>query len=265
MKTLYSKVQELKIPKEIIPILDTTIMLAYRGSISHGTYIPNKDPNSIDDIDIIGAFFNPLEYYFGLSDSKRKGHLEVKKNEWDAVSYELKKLFNLLIKQNPNVLMLLFLKEEHIIHKTDVWQMIIDNKDAFISKYAYHSFAGYANDQLKRMTHFKYEGYMGQKRKSLVERYGYDCKNAAHLIRLLTMCIEYLNTGHMNIDRTEIDAQLFIDIKTGKYKLNDIKEMAEILFEEARFAFEQSNLPEEVNRDKAEVLLVEILKNYFKI
>ena len=31
-----------------------TCLLAYRGSIAHAMYVPGSDPNSIDDIDLMG-------------------------------------------------------------------------------------------------------------------------------------------------------------------------------------------------------------------
>lgn len=239
MKILKSEIDKLNIPREVIPPVDTLIMLGYRGSIAHGTYIPNNDQT---DIDLMGVYIDNIEYYYGLIDNEKKDYLEEKKDEWDAVSYEIRKLFNLLLKQNPNVLMLLFLEEKHIIYKTDIWQMIIDNKECFNSKNAFHSFAGYVNGQLRRKTH----------------------RSASHAIKLLYMCIEYLETGYMSVDRTKIDAELIIDIKMGKLKLEAVKVLAEKLFKQARLAYEKSSLPEEVDEIKVEVLLVEILRNYFK-
>lgn len=45
-----------------------TFYLAYRGSQSHGTFIPSTDPSSVDDIDLIGFVFGSKEHYFGLSE-----------------------------------------------------------------------------------------------------------------------------------------------------------------------------------------------------
>jgi len=42
---------------------------------------------------------------------------------------------------------------------------------------------------------------MGKKRRELVMRVGYDSKNAAHLIRLLRMGIEFLTEGTMYVER----------------------------------------------------------------
>ena len=57
-------------------------------------------------------------------------------------------------------------------------------------------------------------GYLGDKRKQLVLEHGYDSKNAAHLIRLLRMCKEFLATGEMIVFRP--DAAELLDIKKGQ-------------------------------------------------
>ena len=78
------------------------ILLGYRGSIAHGMYISNKDPNSIDDKDIMGIFIAPEDYYIGtkvIKETKEKFY-----KEWDSVCYEFKKMIGLLLKCNPNVL-----------------------------------------------------------------------------------------------------------------------------------------------------------------
>jgi uncharacterized protein len=170
---------------EIIP--ERTLLLGYVGSLAHGTYIPKSDPNCIDDKDILGVALGSDEVYYGLKTFEQK---EVKKDEWDSVVYEIKKFFRLMLKQNPNVIGLLWLKPTNYIHISESGQRLIDNRNLFVSKAAYHSFVGYAHGQLYKMTHGAFEGYMGAKRKQLVEQFGFDCKNAAHLIRILRMGIE---------------------------------------------------------------------------
>jgi hypothetical protein len=78
-----------------------------------------------------------------------------------------------------------------------------------------------------------FQGYMGDKRKALVRKYGYDTKNAAHLIRLMRMCVEFLNTGEMVVFR-ENDADYIRDIKSGKYTIEYIRDEANKLFEQAK-------------------------------
>lgn len=239
---------------------DNLILLGYRGSIAHGMYVPDTDPDSIDDKDIMGIYVAPLEHYLGFG---RAQHKEVFIEEWDSVCYEMRKFYSLLLKSNPNVLSLLWISGKHIIYEHEIGKLLRESRDVFVSKNAYKSFTGYAVSQLKRMTHFKYEGYMGEKRKKLVEKYKYDTKNAAHLIRLLRMGIEYLRDGILYVERK--DASELLEIKKGKWTLEKVKEEADRLFKIAEDAYKASSLPGRPDRDKAEQLLIEIIRRYHGI
>jgi hypothetical protein len=106
-------------------------------------------------------------------------------------------------------------------------------------------------------------GYMGKKRRELVERFGYDAKNAAHLIRLLKMGIEFLRDGVLNVDRTGRDADELKAIKRGDWPLEKVQTYAEELFIEADQARATSPLRERPDTDAIESLLVSILTNHF--
>lgn len=112
-----------------------------------------------------------------------------------------------------------------------------------------------------RLTHYHRKGenlgYMGDKRKQLVLEHGYDSKNAAHLIRLLRMCVEFFETGEMYVRRP--DADELLDIKRGKWKLEDIKALATELFNKSRAAKEVSKMPDEPDHDAANRLLVKLI------
>lgn len=106
-------------------------------------------------------------------------------------------------------------------------------------------------------------GYMGDKRKRLVLEHGYDSKNAAHLIRLLRMCKEFMETGELEVYRTS-DREELLGIKRGEWPLADVKSLADQLFAEAKAAKEHSPLPSEPDRYKAEKLLVDLLSERIK-
>ena len=103
-------------------------------------------------------------------------------------------------------------------------------------------------------------GYMGQKRRELVRRVGYDAKNAAHLIRLLRMGIEFLTEGTLHVER--VDAVELLDIKRGNWSLEKVKTEAERLFVLAQEAYVRSPLPAEPQRARAERLCVELISEY---
>lgn len=256
MKNLTPEMKE-----ELFP--DNLILCGYRGSVAHNMYVPNTDPNSIDDIDLMGVYMAPLEYYVGLGRG-RKYHksIEMFVGKYDVVHYELRKFVNLLIKSNPNVLSLLWLRDNHYIHRTYWANMIIENRNLFVSKLAYQSFTGYAYSQLKRMEHLATQGYMGEKRKQLVEKYGYDCKNAAHCIRLLKMGMEFLTTGELNVFRD--DAPYLLEIKRGTWTLDQVKKEAKRLFNLADEAYIRSKLPNNPDVRAIEKIVIDIILEYIK-
>ena len=238
------------------------ILYGYRGSIAHNMYIPNNKVNSIDDIDTMGIYIDTIDNYFGIPKQKNRGTCESFIGKYDIVCYEIRKIFSLLLKCNPNVMGLLWLKATHYIKIKPYGELIIKNRNLFISKQAYYSFTGYAYGQLKRMESHAKKGFMGEKRKALVDKYGYDCKNAAHLIRLLKMGIEFLLTGELNVFRH--DAKMLLEIKNGEWKLDQIKKEAKRLFVMSEEAFLKSKLPDRPDKIKAERILIDILIDNFK-
>src|SRR5262249_4903855 len=89
------------------------------------------------------------------------------------------------------------------------------------------------------------------------ESYGYDCKNAAHAIRLLRMGTEFLRTGALSVWRE--DREELIEIKVGKWKLEDVKALAELEYAKLDLALAASPLPEQPDFARIERLVVDLL------
>lgn len=243
-----------------------SILFGYRGSQAHGTWRPPTDPNSIDDVDLMGVTIGPIENYLGFPKQETWERMEDDKSTklmWDIVVYDIRHFVRLLAKSNPNVLGMLWLKPNYYTHLTPLGQRLIDNRGIFVSKAAHHSFTGYAYSQLKKMTNGACQGYMGDKRKKLVEKFGYDTKNASHLIRILKMGIEFLSSGELNVARE--DNTYLVDIKRGKYPLDYIQSEAKRLFDLAESSYVASRLPAKVDEVAAEKLLVGILSDHFTL
>ena len=295
------------------------VSLCWRGSVAHGMYVPQSDPDSIDDKDVMGIYIGPLEHYLGFG---RKDVYEQWEGEWDCVFYELRKFIGLLLHCNPNVLSLLWLKPNGIIYENAYGARLREHRDLFVTRKAYHSFSGYAHAQFKKMISFNQEaqqlmqqledqltdlgidpescdagdslrnlaggpfvgataemmevvklyrgerrryysgGYMGKKRRELVRRLGYDAKNAAHLIRLLRMGIEFLTEGTIYVERA--DAPELLEIKRGVWSLDKVKAEAERLFQLSQEAYVRSTLPAEPDSVRAEKLCVEMIAEYHR-
>lgn len=239
---------------------ENSILLCYRGSVAHGTHIPNNNPNSIDDQDVIGVLIPPDDYILGM---KTFEQFETIKDPWDILIYDFRKFIRLLSNANPNVLSVLWTKKEHRLKETWQSDKLVENRHLFASKKIYKSFCGYSLSQLHKMENMAYNGYMGKKRKELVDKFGFDCKSSAHLIRLLKQGIEFLNTGELNVDRTNIDKNELIQIKTGQWSLQKVKDTANFLFKQIEEAKDNSKLPDDVDKEKINDLVFDIMNETY--
>lgn len=248
------------LPDNILELFpENLILAALRGSLSHNTFIPDDQPNSTDDIDLIGVFMAPVNKYIGLD--RPKETVEKFEGKFDLVSYEFMKTMKMLLKGNPNVFTLLWLKEDHYLYKNFYGRALVDNRNLFVSKRVYRAFSKYGENELRNINKTEFNGYMGAKRKKLVEKYHYDVRHASHCIRLLTMGMEFAQTGKLQVYRTK-DAQELIDIKSGKWKLEDVKELALYRFMEAEAAYKKCDLPEEPDYDAVNKMTIEIMQDY---
>lgn len=240
------------------------ILKGYRGSISHGTF---EESVTKDDKDIIGIYIPPENVAFGIDHMEtiermiEEKHSEKRASTWDIVYYSLPKYLRLIMKQNPNVISLLWIEEEHYIKRTALGNRLIEARNQLLSKDCYKSFCGYARSQLHRMTHIAPTGRLGQKRKELIEKFGYDVKNASHLIRLLKMGIETLVNEEMTVKRP--DSAMLLEIKRGEWTLEKAIEYAEKLFDLMDEALVKSELPVRVNYHDTNRLCEEIMMDFY--
>lgn len=234
------------------------ILYSYRGSKAHGLLTEETD-----DIDLIGVCIPPISYFFGLDKFEQFSQLPTENNKDDIVIYDIRKYFRLLLKSNPNVISLLWNDWSDYLIIDGYGYDLIESREIFNSQQAYFSFGGYAKSQLHKMVSGAYKGYMGAKRKALVEKFGYDTKNASHLIRLLKMGIEFLSTGKFIVKRTK-DRDELLGIKYGERSLESIKRQAIKLFTQLDEAKSKSKLPEYPDFDSANKLLQKTLIDYLK-
>ena len=97
--------------------------------------------------------------------------------------------------------------------------------------------------------------------KNLIEQYGFDVKHGLHLIRLLFMGIEILETGHLSVLRPE--REYLLEIRNGKYSLEQVKSHAEKLFIQLDEAYDKSKLSHFPDRKKINDLLCDMILQSF--
>jgi uncharacterized protein len=115
------------------------LYLVIRGSHAYGTNIETSD------VDYAGVFIQSMEDVLG---NKYKEQINDDTN--DIVIYEIRRFLELLGSNNPTVLELLNTPEDCIIYKDPVFDIILENRDSFITKICAKSFGGYAKQQISK-------------------------------------------------------------------------------------------------------------------
>ena len=236
------------------------IYLVPRGSQAHGLYINPADPMGTDDEDWLAVVVPPIDYYYGLREFGSRGtveHMCPVDGKTDLVGYEVRKFIRLLANGNPNVLSALWVDDGVIM--TGAGMLLREHRRLFAVKSVYKSFAGYAFAQLRKMESGVFEGYVGAKRRAIMDKFQYDTKNASHCIRLLRMCCEFLADGEMRVDRSGIDRDGLLSIKRGEWALWMVKVEAERLFVLAKEARDKSPLPDSVDMDAVNKLAIVVV------
>lgn len=227
-----------------------------------GSQLHGAKAEGTDDTDWYGVFIEPAERILGLDRDEHfvyttggllggNGPLDV-----DVTLYSLRKWAGLAVKGNPSALHFLYAPAAMI---RTAWWEIERNADLFLAKRHLDAFTGYAQAQLQRL----YSGKQPQNihRIDLVEKFGFDTKFAMHCIRVLGEGKELMERGRITHPQTNV--QELIAIRNGKYKLSEIREMAEALEADALAAREKSSLPEEVERERVSKLLADVYRGFW--
>lgn len=128
-----------------------TIYKCIHGSRAYGTYIETSDT------DYKGVAIAPLDYYLGCTKNFEQAERYVNKgHDRDETIYDIKKFMKLASACNPNIIEVLYCREQDIIWPESSFLASLgtelrQNRDIFLSKKAKNTFSGYALAQLKRI------------------------------------------------------------------------------------------------------------------
>lgn len=119
---------------------DNIHLLVYGGSKAYGTNIPTSDT------DIRGVATRRVEDILSGQD------FGIVTNEaTDTVIYSLDKFMSMISQCNPNMIEILFVRDEDILYIDDIGRMLRDNREIFLSNKCIGTFSGYADQQLYRL------------------------------------------------------------------------------------------------------------------
>lgn len=107
------------------------------GSRAYGTDTPESDT------DIRGIFIAPREQFYGL------GHPDQVSDETnDTTFYEIGRFIELLTKNNPNILELIFTRGDAVLQRSPLLDDL--RAEDYLSKLCEQTFAGYAVSQIRK-------------------------------------------------------------------------------------------------------------------
>lgn len=292
---------------------ENTILLTISGSRAYGINTPDSD------VDCKGVFITPLEHYIGMPSSiiekcdnseriaeflpfmNDKEIASIRSTKLEGVVYDIRKFVSLAANSNPNIIDVLFCRDDEIRVCSDIGRKLRENRELFISQKVKDAYLGYALSNLKRIRthrewllnppsakpkrsdfglsehnkalseeHLRALEFMinsgfdfsllgvsesileelhnerkyqkakiywdqfqnwkktrNEARSALEEKYLYDTKHAAHLVRLLRMGKEIMLTGCVNVWRGGIDSDELLAIRNGVMKYDDLLQYAD--------------------------------------
>lgn len=193
------------------------ILLTLGGSHAYGTNVEGSD------VDVRGVALNSKEEILTNNNFE-----QFVNDATDTTIYSFNKIINLLINVNPNTIEMMGCKPEHYLYLSPIGQELIDNRHLFLSKKCIHSFGGYANQQLRRLSSRSAQsvGQAEQEQYILnsIKNAAYDFKNDF---------FEYDEDSiRLYIDKSnqpEYDTEIFMDINLTHYPLRDYKGMWNVM------------------------------------
>jgi predicted nucleotidyltransferase len=194
------------------------------GSHAYGTN------TSTSDWDFYGFIVPPPEYIFPNISGRLAGfgkqlqefnqyqgqHLVNPKGvEYDVTVYNITRYFQLCMDGNPNMIDSLFTDESDLVKSDNISYIVRQNRTMFLSQKCWHTFKGMAHSHLSRLNNRIRVG----KRSEIVEKYGYDVKDASHIVRLMGELKQILEEGDLFL---KVNSGMVMDVKEGRWTKEEV-------------------------------------------
>lgn len=229
------------------------------GSYAYGV---SKDSS---DIDVYGFAIPPKQIIFphlagfisGFGQQPEKfeqwqlHHLVDGSTEYDFSIYNIVKYFSLVMSNNPNMVDSLFVPDNCILYESPIAKMVREKALLFLHKGSYHTFKGYAYQQLSKL---KVKNPTQGPRLESVQKYGYDVKFAYHIVRLIDEVDQILNETTLVLGRNADEMKA---VRNGEWSL----ERVEKFFDDKLAYLEKSYAESTLQHSPNEKLIKELLLN----
>jgi predicted nucleotidyltransferase len=139
-----------------------------------------------------------------------------------------------------------------------VIQKALDASDEFIAFMMREK--SYLNELEEWNSYESWKNTRNDKRQALEAKFGYDTKHASHLVRLMRMGMEILETGKVHVfreDREELKA-----IRNGAWTYEEVVDYADKCEERLNELYKTSKLPHNPDRHFLDKLCQDLVKGY---
>jgi predicted nucleotidyltransferase len=179
--------------------------------------------------------------------------------EYDISCYSIVRYFQLVMDGNPNMVDSLFTPANCVIRSSRIAELVRENRKLFLSKKCWHTFRGYAFAQLHKMS--TKEPQPNSKRQALREKFGYDVKFAAHLVRLINEVEQILAEGDIDLQR---DREMLKDIRRGNWREGQVREWFAAKEPELEKLYHTSTaIPHKPDETAIKALLLQCLEEHY--
>jgi len=237
------------------------IMGSYAYGVSEGS----------SDLDIYGFAIPPKEILFpslagyipGFGQQPEKfeqwqmHHLVDESTEYDFSIYSIVKYFSLVMSNNPNMVDSLFVPDHCVLYESSIAKMIREKRLLFLHKGSYHTFKGYAYQQLSKL---RVKNPTAGPRLESVQKYGYDVKFAYHIVRLIDEVDQILNDTTLVLGRNAEDMKA---VRNGEWSLERVEKFFEDKLAYLEKSYISSTLPHSPDEAKIKSLLLDCLEEHY--
>lgn len=147
----------------------------------------------------------------------------------DLTIYSLRKFAHLVTAGNPTVLTMLFIPDEHILYRSGFADELFERREMFLSRQAGPKFRGYLHSQREGLMGRRSGGTRNQGRQDIRDKYGFDVKFAAHMVRLGLQGVELLTTGRISLPIPEPHRMWLVELRRGEHTKQEALDWAEKL------------------------------------
>lgn len=181
-----------------------------------------------------------------------------KGRQYDLSIYSIVKWFHLVMEGNPNMVDALFVPANCVLRATQIGQRVRERRKLFLHKGCWHKYKGYAFAQASRMRGDRKRP--DGKRKEVVDQFGFDCKHAYHIVRLLDEAEQILETGDLVLGRNREHMKA---IRRGEWTEQQVLDHFAAKEKALEELYQRSTLPWGPDEDAIKGLLLECLEEHF--